>query len=403
MSIQPISAVVSQNLNGYEHALIGGASAVSATIAEYELATTLQTTPSHQQPLVSDADSLKEDGAALVRDVQAFINRFLVLPDAALLPVTLWCIATYFFDQFDAFPYLAVLSPLPRCGKTRLTEVIEVVAANPRRTVNISEAALFRLIDTSAPTLILDEAEALSGKTERAETVRALLNAGNRRGTQIPRCAGRGELRYFSVYCPKLICGIGVCPDTIRDRSIVLLMQRRKPDEKVERFHHRLVAKEAGAIQERIRVFVDHYRDEIVRLYDNLELPFLEDRDEEAWQPLFALLAVADTSRLGELRSAAVALTHKKAEVGTDEVLVLRLLSDMRKVFGTRTAISTEEILSALRKIDESPWSELTSRKLASMLRPFHVTPRQVWCDGKNVRGYSVADLQDTFERYLGK
>src|SRR5579863_8197604 len=311
---------------------------IAASISRYAPADSAQANLNHQKPEPSAGDCTEIDGAILVQDLESFINRFVVLPPATTLPLALWCVSTHLFEQFEAFPYLAVLSPLKRCGKTRLTEIIELVAANPRMTVNISEAALFRLIEGSAPTLILDEAEALSGKSERAEAVRALLNAGNRRGAQVPRCVGNShELQWFSVYCPKVVCGIRVCPDTIRDRSIVISMQRRKSTEAVERFRRRLIANEASALRERIAAFADRYKAAIVASYDAQDLPFLEDRDEEAWQPLFAVLAVANAARSGELRSMAEALTQKKADADKDDVLAMKLLADIRAVFGERT------------------------------------------------------------------
>jgi len=346
------------------------------------------------------------DGAALVQDVLTFYKRFLILPPATALPLAIWTIATYIYDVFDAFPYLTVLSPVKRCGKTRLTEVAELVASNARLTVNISEAALFRLIHSAAPTLVLDEAEALSGRSERGEAIRSLLNAGNRRGATVPRCVGKSnEIQEFSVYCPKMICGIRVCPDTIRDRSIVIWMQRRKSDEKVARFRRRVVAQEASALRARIVAFLDLYRNEIAALYDWMDLPFLEDRDEEAWQPFFAILSLADPTQLDALRAAAEMLTRKKGESDKDDSLSMKLLSDLRDVFGDRKEMPTEDIIAALRRLDESPWGhgeELTPGKLAWMVKPFGVKPRQVWHEGKNLRGYTLADLADAFARYLG-
>ena len=58
------------------------------------------------------------DGAALLLDVEAFVSRFVVLPQSALLPAAIWVIGTYIFSGFETFPYLALLSPEKGCGKT---------------------------------------------------------------------------------------------------------------------------------------------------------------------------------------------------------------------------------------------------------------------------------------------
>ena len=94
-------------------------------------------------------------------------------------------------------------SPEKRCGKTRLLDVLELLVAKPWRTIMPSEAVLFRKIDAAAPTLLLDETDAIfNAKNANTEPLRAVLNAGNRRGTIVPRCVGpRQQLVDFSVFC----------------------------------------------------------------------------------------------------------------------------------------------------------------------------------------------------------
>jgi hypothetical protein len=347
-------------------------------------------------------------GAALVREVEGFLKRFVVLPAGALLPVALWTVMTHTYQTFDALPYLALTSPVKRCGKTRLMEVLELLAANARRIVNISEAALFRLIEQASVTLLLDEAEALAGRSERAEAIRALLNSGNRKGSSVPRCVGKShEVKEFSVFCPKVLAGIGGCPDTIRDRSILLPMQRRKPSEAVERFLHRTVKPSAEALRVRAATFVETHHQKIETAYKGLNLDFLSDRDAEAWEPLFAVLAVADPQRRDELRKCAEKLTAAKAESDEDDSLSLRLLSDVRTVWkpGQRTML-TADILSRLADLEESPWHqevELNPRKLARMLRSFRVGSQQVRTEKKTGKGYRREDLEPAFSSYLSR
>jgi hypothetical protein len=104
------------------------------------------------------------DGPNIIRELEQFVSGFVVLPPHALLAIALWAIATSVFDTFDAFPFLILSSPAPRCGKTRTLEVLELIVARPKRTANVSEAALFRLADSTHPTFLLDEQETLSGQ-----------------------------------------------------------------------------------------------------------------------------------------------------------------------------------------------------------------------------------------------
>ena len=58
------------------------------------------------------------DPAQAVANVERFIKRFVVLPEATYLPISLWAISTHTAQRFECFPYLALLSPAKRCGKT---------------------------------------------------------------------------------------------------------------------------------------------------------------------------------------------------------------------------------------------------------------------------------------------
>jgi len=347
------------------------------------------------------------DGAALVQDVEKFISRFAVLPPGALLPTSVLAIGTHCFDVFETFPYLALLSPEKGCGKTRTTEVLEQIVAQPVRAVCISEAALFRLVEDKKPTLILDEAEGLTGKGERVEAVRSLLNAGNRVGARVPRCVGNShELHFFSVFCPKIVCAIRVCPETVKDRAIVLPMQRKKPGETVERFILRRIRPEAQQLRERIEVFTRANKQEIERAYEKLNVTFLSDRELENFEPLLAILGVADPSRLAELQAAAELLAEGKREATQEDSLTLRLLTDIRAVWmDTEPKIFSVDLLVRLKAVEDGPWAsdeKFDPRRLSRLLRPFGVTPQTVQIGKDNRKGYYREHIEAAFERYLG-
>jgi hypothetical protein len=350
-----------------------------------------------------------EDGGALVRDLEACFVRYVVLPLKTTLPLALWTIATYLFESFDAFAYLAVSSPVPQCGKTRLLEILELVVSNPRRASNISEAALFRVIEKFKPTLMLDEAETLKGKSERAEYLRQILNAGNRQGAVATRCVGQGaslDVKDFSVFCPKVVSGIGSFPPTIADRAISIPMQRRKKSDSIERLSVRAIKPEGERHQCRASAFASQRRVEIEAAYENTALEFLGDRDADSWAPLFAVLAVADPARVPELRGCAEYLTGAKAADAADESLSLRLLHDLRDVWPDSEPYAfSEDLKGRLRAVEDGPWSEseidLTERKLARMLKGFKLHSATVRIGEKTRKGYSREAFETASAPYL--
>lgn len=196
--------------------------------------------------------------AELLRAVRCFVARFSVLPGAAeAAAIDLFVFHTWAIGGAHATPYLVVVSPERRTGKTRLMEVLRLLTRCPWHTTSTTEAALFRKIDQDSPTLLLDEIDAVFGSnSERTEPLRAILNAGNRRGATATRVVPpKMEVRDFTVFCPKVLAGIdtGRLPDTIKDRAIVVRMKRRHDGEMVERFRERNASADAAAITEMAR------------------------------------------------------------------------------------------------------------------------------------------------------
>jgi hypothetical protein len=359
------------------------------------------------EPLPKDDWRLKPlRGKWIVNLPEGLFLDYLVLPPGIAFVAALWVIATRVFQEFDSYPYLTITSPVKRCGKTRFGEILELLCRPSLISVNISEAALFRIIDHEKPTLIVDEAEALRNRTtERAQYLLSILQAGYKKGAVVPRCVGKNhEIEKFSVYCPKAILAIGNLPDTLMDRSIVVSMRRRLPTEPVARFRRRLAAEQTYGIVNNTDAWVAAYKDQIMRAYLKQKLDFLRDREAEIWEPLFAIAEVAVPERLEELKRIAIRLSTKKASADEDDSQALQLLSDIRTIFtaSKRNALPSAEVVEKLKKNAADHYDEqFTQLKLARLLRPFGVSSQQIWAEDRNTRGYRRGDFKSAFERYL--
>jgi hypothetical protein len=358
------------------------------------------------KPLKKQDWRLTLRGAWVVRLTEGMFADYLIAPAGIDFVATLWAIATYLFEVFDSFAYLTITSPTKGCGKSQFAEILELLCCRPMLSVNVSEAALFRSIENDKPTVIIDEAEALRNRTsERARYLLSILQAGYKKGAVVPRCVGRGhEVEKFSVFCPKAIVAIGNLPDTLVDRSIVVLMRRHLESEKVKRFRRRIVTEEATRITGLITAWIHAHKQEIAQAYLKQNLEFLRDREAEIWEPLFAVAAIACPERLEDLKQIAIRLSGKKTEMDVDESQGLRLLADIRAIFEKtkRKAIRSADLVKWLRKEAANHWGdELTETKLAGLLRPFGIGPKQVWMNANNVRGYRREDFKSAFARYL--
>jgi hypothetical protein len=359
---------------------------------------------------LADLDVPAVDGAGLLADVRASLVRYVAFPsEHAVVAVVLWIVATHAISAWEHATRLAIHSPVKRCGKSRLLEIIEALVHAPMATTNISVAALFRTIDKGGdqpPTLILDEADRLFGsvkKDEENSDLIALLNNGFRPGRPTIRCVGPLQVpTAFANFAMAAIAGIGRLPDTIEDRAINITMRRRLPDQPVAKFRLRTDLPEMHGLRDRIAVWAEQ---NLAKLGDPVgDLPAaLEDRAQDAWEPLLAIADAAGGQWPAVGRAAALALAADAAGSDGEQSLEIRLLADIRSVFiAVQVAfISTGTILAKLREIPESPWSDFdfTARKLALRLAKFEVGPRHN--SSRTERGYHLEDFLDVFPRYL--
>ena len=131
----------------------------------------------------------------------------------------------------------------------------------------------------------------------------------------------------------------------------------------------------------------------------------VEDRNADVWEPLLAIADIAGGAWPKRAREAAVALI--KVVRDEEPSLGLRLLADLRMVFGSTEEMSSKDILQALAALDEAPWADingkpLDARGLANHLRPYGVRSITVRLgETKTPKGYKCADLLDLWRRYL--
>jgi hypothetical protein len=338
--------------------------------------------------------------------IEGFLRRFVVMLESQAVAVALWVAHTHVLDAFETTPYLSVTSATKRCGKSRLFDELELLVARPWKVVTPSEAVVFRKIEADKPTLLLDEIDAIfKDRNGNTEPLRALLNAGNRRGTKVPRCVGPTmQLVSFSVFCAKALAGIGQLPDTIGDRSIEIKLARKAPGETAARFRRR----EAAAIAEPLRTELAKWGSAAVAALESARPAVpeqLDDRAEEAWEPLLAIAELAGGAWPDRARRSALGLSTGEAR--DEEELGLRLLGDCRAAFehAADDKLFTSRLIELLAEDDEAPWSDwygatIKPRAVSRLLRPFGIRPRNVRVDESQAKGYHRDDFLDAWNRY---
>ena len=356
------------------------------------------------------------DLKTILAAVERFAESYVACSSEQRAAVTLWAVHTHCSRSFYCTPYLHVSSAEPSSGKTRLLEVLEAVTYDPVLTASITPSALYRLIDEKLdpPTLLIDEVDAVfSGNgrgdaSDRAEALRSVINSGYKRGGRAIRCDGpRHDVVRFSTYAPKALGGLARLPDTIRDRSIPIRLNKRKPSEYVGDWDGQMVEEsQAPPIRAALVEWAKAAAGELGRARPDAPAG-LTDRQREIWRALFAIADMAGGDWPERARSAALKLAH----VEVDEVSIgVRLLGDIRDVLDGFSAewVSTADLIARLSGLEESPWGSwrqtekpITSRALGAILRNYGVKSRQSRVGVSVLRGYDLDPVRDAFERYL--
>ena len=348
-------------------------------------------------------------GQEIAQSVYDFLGRFISYPcEHSHLAHALWILHAHLMETWDSTPRLAFLSPEPASGKTRALEISELLVPRPVCAVNVSPAYLFRKVgsEEGRPTILFDEIDTVFGpKAKDNEEIRGLLNAGHRRSATAGRCVMQGKTvatEEISAYSAVALAGLGWLPDTIYSRSVIIKMRRRKPGEKVEPFRPRLHEPQAKPIKDQLEEWAAGCEIE----WPNLP-PEIQDRDADVWEALIAVADLAGDAWPVRARSAAVALVAEAKDA--EPSLGVRLLADLRTVFGSADELSSKGILNALLEIEEAPWTNLKGkpideRGLAHRLRQYGIKSKTIRIGvgpSGTLKGYTRADFFDAWGRYL--
>jgi hypothetical protein len=354
-------------------------------------------------------DTEEPSGAVILKNVYDFLGRFVSYPsEHDRTAHALWCVHAHLMHLWDSTPRIAFLSPEPASGKSRALEVTELLVPRPVMAVNVSPAYLFRKVgsEDGRPTILFDEIDTVLGpKAKENEELRGLLNAGHRKDAVTGRCVVHGKTvatEDIPAYAAVALAGLGWLPDTTMSRSIVIHMRRRHAGERIEPFRRRIHMVNGHRIRSRIEAWAQKQTE----LKDWPELPpGIDDRDADVWESLIAVANMAGGDWPVRAHVAAVAFVAASKEGETS--LGVRLLADIKVVFGTADQMATAALLCALHELPEAPWNDIKGRpiddrRLARQLRQYGIKSGLLSVGAeRSLRGYLRADFVDAWQRYF--
>jgi len=144
----------------------------------------------------------------LLEDIRAYIRRWVDLEERYEKLCALYVMFTYAYDEFMEVPYLRILADLGS-GKSRLgVQVLGRVCYKAFTTIAASTLSpLFRTIDFTSGTMVLDEAD-LGDKGDKTSELVQMLNSGYLKGLPMMRSErGKGgfAVAKYNVFGPKII------------------------------------------------------------------------------------------------------------------------------------------------------------------------------------------------------
>ena len=284
--------------------------------------------------------------------IDPWVGQFLAYEERHRHTQVLWIGHTWLTDCIEYTPRLLFISPEAGCGKTRAMTVTRNLVPRPNHTADMSPGGLYISIDRALarkggrPTFLHDELDAVFGNivTGRRtnEEIRKLINAGHDRQETLTRQIGKSE-KEFQLYAPMALAGkmpLDFVPETIRDRSIIIPMQRKLPGEKTVRWNRHVHPAEATQLRWLLRYWVE-FAYPYVLDYVGPGHPWMpegiEDRDADCWEPLLLtgeLVGGHWVERARVTAVAGVAASGVKA-VPSEGV---QLLEDIKTVFDSEKA-----------------------------------------------------------------
>lgn len=345
------------------------------------------------------------------------------------LPAALWPIACHAWQAFDAFPYMGITALTKKAGKTTFKNCLVPLVPNGKKYSASSPARMYMDLgidddqDANAkefPVMFIDECEKLASESHPA---REFLNNGFERGEKITRVK-----RDYDCFCPKVFVGIGGVYDTLRDRSIIIMMKRRDPVAalRAKRVRLTLLEEEGNALRATIAAAVADKKDEIRALYESGETLSeltgatnlaLDERQEKAWMPLFIMAKLFCPERVDELLKIAVDMEAdkdapqiratgddwEKAERDADDLEArVLLLRDMVDLLGDKEYLLSSDVVEQLKAIATAGWRRyrgrgLTPSDMGYLLDALNVHPKNIRLgarkDNRVNRGYKREDL----------
>jgi len=336
--------------------------------------------------------------SSLLAEIEGLFLTYVELEQKELATLlAIWIVQSYALECFAFCGFVSLQSASPRCGKSRVLDLLSfLLADSPMVTTHPTAAVLFR---SKKKTLVLDEVDGLRNKDKDAHgDLMSILNCAFKRGAVVERVAKTKEgfvVEQHDAYRAVALAGLEKLSDALTDRAFVIRMKRA--DHRMPRLNPRALEDKFRTLKSKIWEWVDARKDEIEELYAGLpnETPQLAGRDDrlqDIAEGLLTIALLADTESpqanfTTKLIAAIDSIDNRRERSNREEQLLAFLeiaqthLGESGEVF-----IETHTLLENCQDTESLSWIE-SGRKLSTFLKHFDLCPFKK--SGK-VRGYQI-------------
>ncbi len=390
---------------------------ISSLSPEYQELKKLFPSLGKKPPKPDPVKSEPVDGPALLHDLAGFIGRYLHCSQHQRHLLALWALHTWCSSAAQFTPYLAILSPEPRAGKTLCLQLLSLLCHDPSLTSTLSVPTLMLRMFLSPPSaILLDDAQAILGTRSRSRnpTLRGLLVNGSHL-----RHGALEATRDRHVFCPKAFAITGQLPDDLAHHSIPIILQplpRREglwfSPNGVQRFDLSSAGRDAEVLKQRLSAWSRQHLQHLQQrpVYAEQDFPQclspLHPRRMQLVEPLLQLADEVAGPWPGHIRQALDVIFDE----GDHFHLYAnrQLLEDIHRCFSSQgypDRLSTAFLLDWLHSQQDRSWQAeglITAHRLAQLLGAFEITPRVQRTGRQTARGYRLADFQQPWRRHMG-
>lgn len=145
----------------------------------------------------------------LFDEVSGFVDRWFVCEEPFKWAMAAYVMLSYRYRDagFETIPYIRVMGPVGS-GKTRFCRVMRELCYRSALLTGMRPPHLYRMLSQleSGVTMIIEEFS-VNERTDDGREFINMLNAGNQRGSWVPRMTGHNfsDMEFLPVFCPKVL------------------------------------------------------------------------------------------------------------------------------------------------------------------------------------------------------